>query len=258
MNRAVDKLRYLSQSTPLEKQITFNDLQNRPTGFQTAIPRDPVAVQMDSLEFKNMEGMMYEAAASSSKQIRQEEMREAMVDEAAAVHGMPHQYVQAATFPLGQGLAQEQMNTAQAFHQQWAAQASGTMAQQQAQMLQAQFGAEQAANMHAAQIGQAPLPQPSMYGGVSLLDAGMNPSIPRPVPLTPQQVMAGQFAFGGDGAPPLMTVGPTWTGWAQGQAGTAQANQNRVMLPNYVGFCQRESCVGRFWTNGIADATWFS
>ena len=99
MKTAVDKLRYLSQSAPLEKQITFNDLQNRPTGFQTAIPRDPVAVQMGSMEFKSMEGMMYEAAASSSKQIRQDQMREAMVDEAAAVHGMPHQYVQAATYP---------------------------------------------------------------------------------------------------------------------------------------------------------------
>ena len=107
----MDKLRYLSQSAPLEKQITFNDLQNRPTGFQTAIPRDPVAAQMDSMEFKNMEGMMYEAAASSSKQLREEHMREAMVDEAAAVNGVPHQYMQAATYPLGQGLAQEQMNT---------------------------------------------------------------------------------------------------------------------------------------------------
>merc|ERR1712023_223235 len=120
--------------------------------------------------------MMYEAAASSSKQLRQEQMREAMVDEAAAVNGIPHQYMQAATYPLGQGLAQEQMNTAQAYHQDCAAQASGSMASQQAQMLQAQFGAQQAADMHAAQIGQAPLPQPSMYGGVGLLDAGMNPS----------------------------------------------------------------------------------
>ena len=130
MNTAVDKLRYLSQSAPLEKQITFNDLQNRPTGFQTAMPRDPVAAQMDSMEFKNMEGMMYEAAASSSKQLREEHMREAMVDEAAAVNGVPHQYMQAATYPLGQGLAQEQMNTAQAYHQAWAAQASGSMAQE--------------------------------------------------------------------------------------------------------------------------------
>ena len=81
-----------------------------------------------------MEGMMYEAAASSSKQVRQEEMRESMVDEAAALHGMPHQYMQAATYPMGQGLPQEQLNTAQAFHQAWAAQASGSMASQQAQL----------------------------------------------------------------------------------------------------------------------------
>ena len=107
-NVSQDNLRYLSQSAPLEKQITFNDLQNRPTGFQTAIPRNPIAEQMGSMEFKNMEGMMYEAAASSSKQVRQEQMREAMVDEAAAIHGVPHQYMQAVTYPTGQGLPQEQ------------------------------------------------------------------------------------------------------------------------------------------------------
>ena len=86
MNTALEKLRYLSQSGPLEKQITFNELQNMPLGFQTAMPRDPIHEQMNSMEFKNMEGMMYEAAANSTKQIRQEEMREAMVDEAAAIH----------------------------------------------------------------------------------------------------------------------------------------------------------------------------
>ena len=98
-NNSLSKLRYLSQSAPLEKQITFNDLQNMPLGFATAIPRDPIHEQMNSMEFKNMEGLMYEGAASSSKQVRQEEMREAMVDEAAAIHGMPRPYVAAATFP---------------------------------------------------------------------------------------------------------------------------------------------------------------
>lgn len=83
-----------------------------------------------------MEGVMYESAASSSKQVRQEEMREAMVDEAAAIHGMPHQYMTAATFPQGQGVPQEPLNTAQAYHQAWTAQASGALVQQQAQILQ--------------------------------------------------------------------------------------------------------------------------
>ena len=89
MNTALEKLRYLSQSGPLEKQITFNELQNMPLGFKTAMPRDPIHEQMNSMQFKNMEGLMYEQAATSSKQIRQEEMRESMVDEAAAMHGMP-------------------------------------------------------------------------------------------------------------------------------------------------------------------------
>ena len=99
MNTALERLKYLSQSGPLEKQITFNELQNMPLWFQTAMPRDPIHEQMNSMQFKNREGMMYEAAANSTKQIRQEEMREAMVDEAAAIHGMPRQYLQAATFP---------------------------------------------------------------------------------------------------------------------------------------------------------------
>ena len=109
---------------------------------------------------------MYEAAASNSKQLRQEEMRDLMVEEAAAGHGVPHQYMQAATFPVGQGLPQAQMNTGQAFHQQWAAQAAGSVAQQQAQNMAAQFGVQQAAAMHAAQLPQPQLPQPSVYGGV--------------------------------------------------------------------------------------------
>ena len=108
-----------------------------------------------------MEGLMYEAAASNSKQLRQEEMREMMVNEAAAAQGMPHRYMSAATFPMGQGLPQEQQNTAAALHQAWAAQAAGSMAQQQAQNLVAQFGAQQAANMHAAQFGPVPPPQPA-------------------------------------------------------------------------------------------------
>ena len=66
-------------------------------------------------------------------------MREAMVDEAAAMHGMPRQYLGAATFPQGQGLAQEQQGTAEAFHQAWAAQGAGSMAQQQAQNLAVQL-----------------------------------------------------------------------------------------------------------------------
>ena len=106
-NAALSKLRYLSQSAPLEKQITFNELQNMPLGFQTAMPRDPIHEQMNSMEFKNMEGLMYEGAANSTKQIRQEEMRDAMVDEAAAMHGIPHEYMRAATFPQGQGLGEQ-------------------------------------------------------------------------------------------------------------------------------------------------------
>ncbi len=109
---------------------------------------------------------MHEAASSNSNQLRSEEMRDLMVDEAAAGDGVPQQFMQAFTFPQGQGLSQAQMGTAQAFHQQWAAQASGSMARQQAQTMATQLGAQHAAMMHAAQLPQPPVPQPSMYGGV--------------------------------------------------------------------------------------------
>ena len=50
MNVALDRLQYLSQAAPLEKE-----LQQRPLGFQTAIPRDPIGEAMNSLEIKSME-----------------------------------------------------------------------------------------------------------------------------------------------------------------------------------------------------------
>ena len=56
MNIALDRLKYQSRAEPLEKQLTFDDLQNRPLGFQSAIPRNPIGEAMNSLEFKSMEG----------------------------------------------------------------------------------------------------------------------------------------------------------------------------------------------------------
>ena len=66
MNVAMDRLKYQSQAVPLEKQLTFDELQNRPLGFQSAIPRDPIGEAMNSLEFKSMEGAMFENAAYAS------------------------------------------------------------------------------------------------------------------------------------------------------------------------------------------------
>ena len=67
MNVAIDRLMYQSRAAPLEKQLTFDELQNRPLGFQSAIPRDPTGEAMNSLEFKNAEGQMFEAAAYASQ-----------------------------------------------------------------------------------------------------------------------------------------------------------------------------------------------
>ena len=82
MNIALDRLRYQSKAEPLEKQITFDELQNRPLGFQSAIPRNPIGEAMNSLEFKSMEGAMYEGAAYASKMIRSEQMNDVLIAEA--------------------------------------------------------------------------------------------------------------------------------------------------------------------------------
>ena len=42
MNTSLDRLQYLSRAAPLEKQLSFMELQQRPLGFQTAIPREPI------------------------------------------------------------------------------------------------------------------------------------------------------------------------------------------------------------------------
>ena len=90
MNRSLDDLRYLNKSAPLEHKLTFNELQARPTGFQTSIPVDTTLEQMNSLAFKSMEGAMYENAAYAGQQMRSEQLKDVMVSEAAARHGLPH------------------------------------------------------------------------------------------------------------------------------------------------------------------------
>ena len=76
MNRSLDDLRYLNRSAPLEHKLTFNELQARPTGFQTSIPVDTTLEQMNSLAFKSMEGAMFESASMASGQIRAEKQTE--------------------------------------------------------------------------------------------------------------------------------------------------------------------------------------
>ena len=66
MNTSLDQLRYLNKSEPLEHKLTFNELQARPVGFQTAIPVDSTLEKMNSLGFKAMEGAMFEAANMAS------------------------------------------------------------------------------------------------------------------------------------------------------------------------------------------------
>ena len=89
MNRALDEIQYRSRSAPLEKRLTFNDLQARNVGFQSPIPVDPTLEQMNSLAFKSMEGAMFESANMASGQIRAEKQTEVMIDEAAARNEIP-------------------------------------------------------------------------------------------------------------------------------------------------------------------------
>ena len=106
MNQSLDRLQYLSRAAPLEKQLSFMELQQRPLGFQTAIPREPIGEAMNSLEFKSMEGAMYENAAYAGQQMRSEQLKDVMVSEASARHGLPHDVIQELVRQQG-GLPQE-------------------------------------------------------------------------------------------------------------------------------------------------------
>ena len=115
MNRSLEELRYLNQSTPLEHKLTFNELQNRAPGFQTAIPRDTTLEAMNSLQFKSMEGAMFEAANMASGQIRAEQQTGALIDHAAAINQIPRTAAAAMAAPTGQPLPAEFMGTAAPF-----------------------------------------------------------------------------------------------------------------------------------------------
>ena len=100
MNRHLDELRYQSRSTPLEKRLTFNDLQARNVGFQSPIPVDPILEQMNSLAFKATEGAMFEAANHAAGAIRNEKLTEVMTDQAAALNEIPRTAAQAMATPV--------------------------------------------------------------------------------------------------------------------------------------------------------------
>ena len=117
MNTSLDQLRYLNKSEPLEHKLTFNELQARPVGFQTAIPVDSTLEKMNSLGFKAMEGAMFEAANMASSQIRSEKQTEVMVDQAAALNEIPRTAAAAMARPEGMTLPTEfQYGTAAPLH----------------------------------------------------------------------------------------------------------------------------------------------
>ena len=117
MNRALDEIQYRSRSAPLEKRLTFNDLQARNVGFQTPIPVDSTLEKMNSLEFKNAEGQMFEAAAFASGAIRNQKQTEVMVDQAAALNEIPRTAAAAMAQPEGRTLPPEfQFGTAAPLH----------------------------------------------------------------------------------------------------------------------------------------------
>ena len=117
MNTSLDQLRYLNRSEPLEHKLTFNELQSRPIGFQTAIPVDSTLEKMNSLGFKAMEGAMFEAANMASGQIRAQKQTEVMVDQAAALNEIPRTAAAAMAQPEGMTLpAPFQFGTAAPLH----------------------------------------------------------------------------------------------------------------------------------------------
>ena len=107
---------------------------------------------MISLEFKSMEGAMYESAASAGQMMRSEQMRGVLVAEAAARHGLPHDVIQEFVRQEG-GLPQELQGSgarAQAF---FAQEATREAQGQQLERMRQQQGIDQAAAIHAAAVG---------------------------------------------------------------------------------------------------------
>ena len=70
----LDALRYIHKADPLERRVTFDDLQTRPLGFQSAMPRDPIASMTNSFEFKVREGEMFEANKAAASTMTAEKL----------------------------------------------------------------------------------------------------------------------------------------------------------------------------------------
>ena len=86
----MDTLRYLSKADPLERRVTFDDLQARPLSWQSAMPRDPVAEQVNSLQFKSMEGQMFENAKAAAQTVNLEKMKEVAASHVATSQEIPY------------------------------------------------------------------------------------------------------------------------------------------------------------------------
>ena len=85
----LDALRYISKADPLERRVTFDDLQTRPLGFQSAMPRDPIASMTNSFEFKVREGEMFEANKAAVSTMTAEKLQEATAQHVASTEEVP-------------------------------------------------------------------------------------------------------------------------------------------------------------------------
>ena len=106
---------------------------------------------------------MYENAAYAGQMMRSEQMKDVLVSEAAAQHGLPHQVIQEFVRQEG-GLPQELQGTgaqAQAF---FADDATRQLQGQQIERMRQQQGIDQAAAIHAAAVGTPHQPPDSIAG----------------------------------------------------------------------------------------------
>ena len=87
---------------------------------------------MNSLEFKSMEGAMYEGAAYACKMLRSEQKHDVLIAEAAAQHGIPHSVVHKFVQQQDGALPAAQQNTGSMWQRMFGQQAE--------QRLQAQHG----------------------------------------------------------------------------------------------------------------------
>ena len=156
----LDALRYLHKADPLERRVTFDDLQTRPLGFQSAMPRDPIASMTNSFEFRVREGEMFEAAKSAATTMTAEKMREATAEHVASTEGLPRELAGLLVAPPAVDAAVAAHGGASGLHAaEFAAQQSDARLAEAMQLHRDHAAAQSSVSLHTPAVPHTPIAQ---------------------------------------------------------------------------------------------------